>query len=563
MANEIIFLFVFFGVLIALAFPIGKYMSAVFQGDKTFITPLIKPLEEFIYRISSIRQDEEMTWKHYASAFVIFNVFGMIVLFILQMVQSYLPLNPQNLANVRWDTALNTAISFMSNTNWQSYTPETTMSYLTQMAGLGVQNFLSAASGIAAQLAVTRGFTRQRTDKLGSFWTDLTRTTLYVLLPLSVVAAISFAGFGVVQNFKPYITAHTIEGATQTIASGPAASQIAIKQFGSNGGGFFNANSSHPFENPNFYTNAIETLGILLLPVALIFMFGFMLKNKKQGFAIFAAMSVLLIVGLAVAITAEYKGSPVMQQIGVENGLNMEGKEVRFGIVKSVLWGVATTATSNGSINSMHDSVFPMTSLVYLFNMGIGEVVFGGVGVGLIGMLFYIILTMFVAGLMIGRTPEFLGKKLGPYEMAMSTAALLIPMGMVLIFTAIAISTKTGLSSLNNSGTHGLSEILYAYTSACGNNGSAFAGLNANTPFYNLSTGFCMLVGRFVTIIPALAIAGSLAAKKNVPVTEATFPTTGLLFVGMLISVVFVMGALTFFPVFGIGPILEHLTLYH
>lgn len=541
---------------------IGKYMANILSGSKGKFISWLTPFENLLYRLASIDVNEEMNWKSYALALLVFNGIGLLFLFILQLVQGFLPLNPIHLKSVRWDTALNTAISFMTNTNWQSYSGEITMSYLTQMLGLTVQNFLSAATGMAALLVMIRGFIRKNTDLLGNFWVDLTRTTLYVLLPFSIILTILLISQGVVQTVHPAIIAETLEGSKQTIAVGPAASQIAIKQLGSNGGGFFNVNSSHPFENPNLFTNFLETFAILWLPIGCVFLFGYMLKSQKQGWAIFKVMLTLFFVGLVVALITEYQGNPFLEHAGIARGLNMEGKEMRFGLFHSVIWGVATTATSNGSVNSMHDSLLPFTGIIYLFNMGIGEVIFGGVGVGMIGMIFYIILTMFVAGLMIGRTPEFLGKKLGPFEMVMAMIALLASMLTLIIIAGIAIITPTALTSLNNTGAHGLSEILYAASSACGNNGSAFAGLNANTPFYNILLGLGMLVGRFTTILPALALAGSLSKKKQVPTTEATFPTTGILFVIMVVAVVIIMGALTFFPFYSLGPILEHLVLY-
>ena len=560
MIEDVLLILLFLLILTLFAIPLGKYMSNVFTGKKTFMTPVIKPVEKFIYRICSIDENQEMTWKRYTYALLIFNILGILFLFILQLIQGYLPLNPENMAGVRWDTALNTAISFVTNTNWQSYAGETTMSYLTQMLGMTVQNFLSASVGTAALLALIRGFTRKNSDTIGNFWIDLTRTTLYILLPIAIVFALIFASQGVVQTLSPYITAQTLNGANQIIAVGPVASQEAIKMIGSNGGGFFNANSAHPFENPNGFTNILETFAILMIPMALVFAFGYIIRNFKQGLAIFSAMMILLVAGMGVAYWSESQPNPIMEKIGVSGG-NLEGKELTFGVAESVLWGVPTTSVSNGGVNSMHDSVMPLTGLVYMFNMGIGEVIFGGLGVGLIGMLFYVILTMFIAGLMIGRTPEFLGKKLGPYEMTMAIIALVVPAAMILILTAIAIVLPDGLAGLNNPSAHGLSEILYAYSSALANNGSAFAGLTANTVFYNLTLGLGMLIGRFIVIIPALAIAGSLAKKGKVPMSSASFPSTNALFVIMLVSVVVIVGALTFFPVYSLGPILEQLFL--
>ena len=559
--GDVLLIMLFLLILTIAAIPIGKYMSKVLTGKKTFMTPVIRPIEKFIYRICSIDENQEMTWKRYAYALIIFNIIGITFLFVLQLIQNFLPLNPAQMTGVRWDTALNTAISFATNTNWQSYAGESTMSYLTQMLGMTVQNFLSASVGIAALLALIRGFTRQKSTTIGNFWVDITRTILYILLPLAIIFALVLASQGVVATIGPYVTAHTIEGANQTIALGPVASQEAIKMLGSNGGGYFNANSAHPFENPNGLTNILESFAILLIPISVVFAFGYIIRNFRQGLAIFAAMMILLVGGLGVAYYAESQSNPIIQKLGVSGG-NMEGKELAFGVAESVLWGTITTDVSNGGVNSMHDSTMPLTGLVYMFNLGIGEVIFGGLGVGLIGMLFYVILTMFIAGLMIGRTPEFLGKKLGPYEMVMATLALIVPAGLILVFAGIAISLPQGLAGLNNPSAHGLSEILYAYASAFANNGSAFAGLSANTVFYNLTLGLAMFIGRFIVIIPALAIAGSLAAKGRVPTDASTFPSTSALFVLMLVSVVVIVGALTFFPVFALGPILEHLFLH-
>jgi len=558
--EDIILIFLFLLILTIAAIPIGKYMSKVLTGKETFMTPVIRPIEKFIYRICSIDENQEMSWKRYAYTLIIFNIIGITFLFVLQLIQNFLPLNPAQMTGVRWDTALNTAISFATNTNWQSYAGESTMSYLTQMLGMTVQNFFSASVGIAALLALIRGFTRQNSKTIGNFWVDITRTILYILLPSAVIFAIILASQGVVATIGPYVTAHTISGVNQTIALGPVASQEAIKMLGSNGGGYFNANSAHPFENPNGITNILESFAILLIPMSIVFAFGYIIKNFRQGLAIFAAMMILLVGGVGVAYYAESQPNPIIEKMGVSGG-NMEGKELSVGVGQSVLWGAITTDVSNGGVNSMHDSTMPLTGLVYMFNLGIGEVIFGGLGVGLIGMLFYVILTMFIAGLMIGRTPEFLGKKLGPYEMVMATSALLVPAALILVFAGIAISLPQGLAGLNNPSAHGLSEILYAYASAFANNGSAFAGLSANTVFYNLTLGLAMFIGRFIVIIPALAIAGALAAKGRVPTDASSFPSTNALFVIMLVSVVIVVGALTFFPVFSLGPILEHLFL--
>ncbi len=561
MAAGILYLVVFLVVLMLLAIPLGNYMAKVFTGRRTLLSFAIRPLESGVYRICGINESEEMSWQQYARAFTFFNVIGLVVLFLVQILQGWLPLNPQGFGAVRWDTALNTAISFVTNTNWQAYGGETTMSYLTQMVGLTVQNVVSAAIGTAVLLPLIRAFTYRLKSTIGNFWVDTTRVILYVLLPMAIIWAMVLASQGVVQTLDPYAKAQTLEGTEQVIAIGPAASQIAIKQLGSNGGGFFNANSAHPFENPTPLSNFLEVLAIILVPVALPLTFGIMINNRRQGWTIFAAMMLLYLIGLSIAMSSEWGGNPLLAKIGVADGTNMEGKEVRFGVTPSVLWGESTTVTSNGSVNSMHDSQMPISGLVYMFNMAIGEVIFGGVGVGLIGMLMYAILAIFLAGLMIGRTPEFLGKKLESREMIMAVSAVIGPAMAMLIFSGIAVATPAGLSSLNNAGPHGLSEILYAYFSQGGNNGSAFAGLNANTVFYNLTGSFVMLVGRFMTILPALVIAGSLALKKSVPPSSATFPTASPLFAGMLAAVVLIVGALTFFPALVLGPVLEHLLI--
>jgi K+-transporting ATPase ATPase A chain len=548
-------------ILTILAYPMGIYMAKVFSGGRSFISPVVAPVERFLYRIFSVDPNEEMSWKTYTLSLVLLNVIGIAVLFLLQLIQGWLPFNPQKLGAVRWDTALNTAISFSTNTNWQAYSGEQTMSYLTQMLGLTVQNFISAAIGIVAVIAVIRGFARKSMAAVGSFWVDLTRCVLYVLLPLVVILSFILVSQGVVQTLSPSITARTLEGSKQVIAVGPVASQVAIKQIGTNGGGFFNANSAHPFENPTPLTDFLEVLGLLLIAAALPFTLGAMLKNRRQGVAIFAAMMILYLTGLGIFTWTEMRGSPLLEKAGVVSGMNMEGKEARFGVVNSVLFAQSTTVTSCGAVNSMHDSLLPLSGMVLLFNMAIGEVIFGGVGTGLIGMLSYAILTMFLAGLMIGRTPEFMGKKLELLEMVMAVVIIITPAILQLILSSVAVSTQAGIASLGNTGPHGLSEIIYAFASASGNNGSAFAGLNANTVFYNLTTSLAMLIGRFSTIIPALAIAGTLAGKKIVPVSVATFPTASLLFTFMLVAVIIVVGALTFFPVLTLGPLLEHLLL--
>jgi len=558
-AHYLLVIVLFLGVLTLAAVPLGKFIAKVFSNKRTFLTPVLGPVERVIYRLLGVGEKEEMTWKAYAISLIIFNAIGIVALFVLQLIQGLLPLNPQRFGAVRWDTALNTAISFVTNTNWQAYGGEQTMSYFTQMVGLTVQNFFSAAVGLAAAMAMIRGFVRKTAQTIGNFWVDLTRSVLYILLPLAIIWAVVLASQGVVQTFRPPLHAQTLEGREQVIAVGPVASQIAIKQLGTNGGGFFNANSAHPFESPTPLTDFMEVLGLLLIPVSLPFALGALLNKRRQGWAIYAAMMALFLLGLTVTLGAELQGSPILEKIGVLHGVNMEGKEVRFGVLHSILFAHSTTATSCGAVNSMHDSLLPLSGLVLIFNMAVGEVIFGGVGVGLIGMIIYAILTMFLAGLMIGRTPEFIGKKLEPYEMIMSVIAILSSAITMLVLASIAISTRAGVSSLNNAGPHGLSEILYAYASTSNNNGSAFAGLNANTLFYNLTTSLAMLVGRFTTIIPALAIAGALVKKQIVPASAGTFPTTSMLFVVMLVSVVIIVGALTFFPALTLGPLLEHL----
>jgi K+-transporting ATPase ATPase A chain len=560
--STLLYVAMLLALLLVLAVPLGRYISRVFNGESTLMTPIIRPLERGLYRLCGQDESIEMSWKTYSLSLLVFNLLGLAAVFLLQELQGWLPLNPEGFGPLRWDTALNTAISFTTNTNWQAYSGEQTMSYLTQMLGLTVQNFLSAAVGISAAIAIMRGFTRKNVDAIGNFWSDLIRSVLYLLLPLAIIWALIFASQGMVQTLSPYIGAQTPEGSLQIIAVGPTATQVAIKFLGTNGGGFFNANSAHPFENPTPLTDFLQVLGMLLIAASLPFAFGSMIKDHKLGLAIFASMLVLYLVGLGFALFAETQGNPQFENQGVTGGVNMEGKEERFSIVPSVVFAQSTTVTSDGGVDSMHDSMLPLTGLVLLFNMAIGEVIFGGVGVGFLGIIFYAIITMFLAGLMIGRTPELFGKKLELFEMKMAVIGLLAPAVMVLIMAALASVLPAGLSSLNNAGPHGLSEILYAFASACGNNGSAFAGLNANTVFYNMATALGMLVGRFATILPALAIAGSMAQKKIVPVSGATFPVASPIFVLMLVGTIIVVGALTFFPVFVLAPILENLLMY-
>lgn len=565
----------YFVVLLLLAKPLGVYMAAVYENRPLFLKRLLGPLEAGFYRFSGVNPEQEMSWKSYAAALLWFNLFGGLAIFALQMLQAYLPLNPQQMTNVTVDSAFNTAVSFATNTNWQGYSGETTMSYLTQMLGLSVQNFVSAASGMAVLVAMIRGFQRAHADGIGNFWADLTRGTLYILLPLSFLIAVVLVGQGVVQTFKPYQTVPLVEQvssatetATQTLAVGPAASQIAIKQLGTNGGGFFNVNSAHPFENPTPLTNFLEMLLLILIPAALCHTFGTMVGDPRQGWAILSAMTLVLVSLLFVTVGYEQGGNPALTALGVEqsasagqSGGNMEGKETRFGIVNSVIWATATTAASNGSVNSMHDSYTPLGGMIPMWLMQLGEVIFGGVGSGLYGMLIFALIAVFVAGLMIGRTPEYLGKKIEAFEIKMAAIVILIPALFILGGTSLAIMVDVGKSAVANPGAHGFSEILYAFSSAAGNNGSAFAGLSANSPFYNTALGITMLFGRYGIIIPVLAIAGSLAAKKTVPTTVGTLPTHTPLFVMLLIGTVVLVGALTFVPALALGPVVEHLVM--
>jgi K+-transporting ATPase ATPase A chain len=554
--QNIVQIILFFSILIGLTPVLGKYMSKVFTGEKHFMLKVFGWLERLTYKSIGVNSEEETNWKSYSFGLLMFNLIGFVFVFLIQLFQSNMPLNPANLPNVSWHSAFNTSVSFMTNTNWQSYAGETTLSYFVQMIGLTVQNFVSAATGIAVLLALIRGISRKATDKLGNFWTDLTRSILYVLLPLSILLAIILVGQGVVQNFKTYETVKTLEGAHQIIPMGPAASQIAIKQLGTNGGGFFNANSSHPFENPTPLSNFLEMLSILLIPAALTYTYGKMVGSTKQGWTIFSAMMILLVAGLSISLYAEYSANPIFGHLPI-----MEGKETRFGITNSVLWSTVTTAASNGSVNAMHDSLSPISGMIAMINIMLGEIIFGGVGAGLYGMVIFIILTVFIAGLMVGRTPEYLGKKILAFEVQMAMIAVLAPNIVILLFAAWASVSSAGLASLNNSGPHGLSEILYAFSSAAGNNGSAFAGLNANTLFYNLSLGVGMLIGRFGVILPVMAIAGSMVKKKFTPISEGTFRTDNWLFIGLLIAVIIIVGGLTHFPALSLGPVVEHLIM--
>jgi K+-transporting ATPase ATPase A chain len=594
--NALLQLALYVVVLLGLAKPLGLYMGRVYEGRAPGLEPVLGPLERLCYRLSGVRRDEEMGWKTYTVAMLLFNLLGLVVVYSLQRFQGSLPLNPQGLGAVSPDSSFNTATSFATNTNWQGYGGETTMSYLTQMLGLTVQNFVSAATGIAILIAFVRGLARRSTESIGNFWVDLVRTTLYVLLPLSLILALVLASQGVVQTFGRYPTVHVVQPiqyeepetdkdgkpvldakgqpktkkstlTEQVIAVGPAASQIAIKQLGTNGGGFFNVNSAHPFENPTPLANFLELLAILLISAALCYTFGVMVRDTRQGWAVLAAMTLVFVGLLAVCVVAEQRGN-LYAHLGVDHtasdlqaGGNMEGKEVRFGIVTSALWATATTAASNGSVNSMHDSYTPLGGLVPLWMIQLGEVIYGGVGSGLYGMLVFAIIAVFVAGLMVGRTPEYLGKKIEAYEMKMASLVILFPPAIVLIGTAVAVLVPAGKAGPPNPGAHGFSEILYGFSSAGNNNGSAFAGLNANTPFYNTALGIAMFFARYWLAIPALAIAGSLARKKMVPAGPGTLPTHTPLFVALLIGVVVLVGALTFIPALALGPIVEHLIM--
>ncbi len=546
----------FIALLTGLSPILGTYMGKVFNSEKHLLSNLLGWLEKWTYKIIKVNPDEETNWKSYTFGLLAFNLIGFLFLFLIQLFQAYLPLNPANLTNVSWHSAFNTAVSFMTNTNWQGYAGETTMSYFVQMVGLAVQNFVSAATGIAVVIALIRGISRRSTDKIGNFWVDLTRAILYILLPLSILFAIVLVSQGVVQNFNTYQTAHTLQGTQQVIPMGPAASQIAIKQLGTNGGGFFNANASHPFENPTPFSNFLQMLAIFIIPAGLTYTYGRFVKSSRQAWTIFTAMMILFLAGLSISLFSEYSANPIFGHLPL-----MEGKETRFGITNSVLFSVVTTDASCGAVNSMHDSLSPLSGMVAMINILLGEVIFGGVGAGLYGMVVFIILTVFIAGLMVGRTPEYLGKKIGAFEVQMAIIANLATSFVILIFTAWASVSSYGLSSLNNAGPHGFSEILYAYSSAGGNNGSAFAGLNANTLFYNLTLGVGMLIGRFGVIIPILAIAGSLAAKNITPPSAGTFRTDNWLFIGLLISVILIVGGLTYFPALSLGPVVEHLLM--
>jgi len=561
---------IYFALVLLFVKPFGLFMYRVFEGERTFLHPVLRPVERAVYWCCGVDESKEQNWLTYTVAMLFFSIAGFVTLYLLQRFQDVLPFNPQGMSAVEQTSSFNTAMSFVTNTNWQGYGGETTMSYLTQMAGLTVHNFVSAATGIALAIALVRAFARREMKTIGNFWVDLTRCTLYILLPLAIVVAIALIAFGMPQNLGAYTEATTLEGAKQVLAQGPVASQVAIKQLGTNGGGFFNVNSAHPFENPSAITNLIEMWALIAISAALTYTFGKMVRDTRQGWALFAAMSVLFLIGVSICYWSEAKGNPAFAQFNVDQtasatqaGGNMEGKEVRFGIVNSTIWATATTDASNGSVNSMHDSYTPLGGAVPLVNIQLGEVIFGGVGSGLYGILAFAIVAMFVAGLMVGRTPEYLGKKLEAKEVKMSILALLCLPLSILGFTALATVLPVGLAGPANAGPHGFSEILYAFTSGTGNNGSAFAGLGANTPFYNLTIGFAMLIGRFIFIVPMMAVAGSLVQKKLLPPSAGTFPTTGPLFVGLLVGVILIMGGLTYFPAVALGPIVEQVAMNH
>ncbi len=573
---------VYFAVLIAITKPMGLYMARLFQGERTFLHPVIRPLEKLAYKLCGVREDAEQRWTQYTASLLSFSVFSFLFAYVLQRAQGHLPLNPQNFGTpvMTPDLAFNTAISFMTNTNWQSYSGESTMSYLVQMAALTVQNFASGAAGVAVAIAVVRGFARVQFKTLGNFWVDLTRATLYLFLPLSLIGALFLCSQGVIQNFHANTVVKTVEGLTQTIPQGPVASQEAIKMVGTNGGGFFNGNSSHPFENPTPLSNLVQMIMIFCIPAGLTFTFGKMVGDTRQGWALFGAASVLFLSGVIVCYAAEQAGNPLLSKLGIEShataaqsGGNMEGKEVRFGIATTALFATITTDASCGAIIGVHDSFTPLGGLVPLFNIMTGEVIFGGVGAGLYGLLLFAILAVFIAGLMVGRTPEYLGKKIEQKEVKMAMLALVATAASILVFTAISAVIPfakdsyfnppgAAIANVTNPGAHGFSEILYAFVSGTGNNGSAFAGLNANTPWYNFTIGLAMLIGRFLFLIPLLAAAGSLAAKKKLATTSGTFPTHGPLFIGLLVGTILIVGALTFFPALSLGPIVEHFLLW-
>lgn len=581
--NSLLQIIFFLAMVVILAQPLGAYISRVYNGESVKLNRVFGRLERFIYRFCGIDPTREMSWQGYAVALLLVNLFGLLAVHFIQVWQQHLPWNPQALGTVKPDLAFNTAVSYVTNTNWQAYAGETTLSYCSQMLALTVQNFLSAATGMAVLVALVRGLIRSETTKLGNFWADFVRGTLYILLPLATILAILLVSQGVIQNFKPYIKTNTLqttaymnkEITSQTIPGGPAASQVAIKQLGTNGGGFFGANSAHPLENPTPFSNFLEMLAIILIPASLCFAFGSMVKDKRQGFAVFIAMTIIFVPLLLYELSLEQKPNPTIATYQVNQrpsadevllhataGGNMEGKETRFGITNSALWSVTTTAIANGSVNSMLDSYTPLGGMIPLWLMQLGEIIYGGAGSGLYTMLLFVILTVFIAGLMVGRTPEYLGKKIEVFEMKMACVAILVPHMIVLLFVAIAVSTNIGITSILNKGMHGFSEILYAFSSTANNNGSAFAGLASNNVFYNVLTAIAMIAGRFFILFPVLAIAGSFAKKKLVPVTQGTLPTHTMLFIGLLVAVILIIGALAFFPALALGPIAENLAVH-
>jgi K+-transporting ATPase ATPase A chain len=562
MVFDIIQILFFLILLIGISIPFGFYMKRVYSNEANFTSRIIRPVENLIYKILKINPLEEMNWKQYAGALVIFNILGIFILTLILMLQRFLPLNPQNFKGMPFALAINTATSFVTNTNFQSYGGESTLSYFSQMSGLAVQNFTSAATGMCVAIALMRGLIRRQTTNIGNFWSDLVKSVLYILLPASVIISIIMVSQGVIQNFDSYKIINTLEGIKQTIPMGPVASQEAIKMFGTNGGGFFNANSAHPFENPNAITNLIGMLSMLLIPVGFVFTFEKMSNNKRQGYVIFISMLLLFIMLFSIAYVSEIKGNPLLEKMGVGSPTSFEGKEVRFGVGNSSLYSVITTATSSGAVNNMHSSLTPMAGMVALLQMMLGEVVFGGAGAGFYSILIFVIFTVFIVGLMVGRTPEYLGKKIESYEIKMAILAILIPSVLILVNSGIASVTSAGTSSILNKGPHGLTEILYAFSSGAGNNGSAFAGLNTNTNFYNYLMTFTMFCGRFGVIIPVIAISGNLANKNIIPESTGTFKTTSMMFVFLLIAIILIIGALTFFPALSLGPIIEHLKLW-
>src|SRR6266852_1335338 len=547
-------------IVVALVRPLGWYMTRVFNGERTLLSPVLRPIEAAIYRAGGVDKTREQHWLSYTVAMLFFHVGGFLILYVLMRTQALLPFNPAGQSAVAEDLSFNTAVSFITNTNWQNYGGESTLSYLVQMAGLTHQNFLSAATGIVLAVALVRGFARTSARTVGNFWVDITRCTLYILLPICIPYALFLVWQGNPQTLGPYVEATTLEGAKQTIAVGPVASQVAIKMLGTNGGGFFNANASHPFENPTALSNFVQMVSIFAIGAALTNVFGRMVGNERQGWAILAAMGVLFIAGVVVCYAAEAAGTPLLDALGLTGG-NMEGKEVRFGIVASALFAVITTAASCGAVNAMHDSFTALGGMIPLINIQLGEIIVGGVGAGMYGMLLFVILAVFVAGLMVGRTPEYVGKKIEAREVKMAMLAILVLPLMYLGWTAVAVVLPSAVASMANAGPHGFTEVLYAFTSATGNNGSAFAGLTGNTPFYNITGGVAMFVGRFFMIVPAMAIAGSLAGKKSILPSAGTLPTTGGLFIGLVVGVILIIGGLTFFPALALGPIVEHLAM--